>query len=250
MTCTRPSWRSSWGCGRAWPSYEPPSRGGPRSGACRRRRTPMRAKRVRSGSCYIACLSSACGLQPEGPTRGFDVRVKVVLLVVHPSCPHCHSHIQPPVLSVFSSWAEHGNRTRKLVRHVLIVLVAKFVGADQRAGLGVTCGLVSVASLGRPQWRRPSVRMFLPIYCSRAAARQSSSRSCERIERCRTYLELVPVFLQNSGLAEALSRNGGVSHLQANLAKVAERSRDGRHLDGGSIGVRASGVGRAGGEPW
>lgn len=105
--------------------------------------------------------------------------------------------------SVHSRW--EGVRTRKLVRHVLVVLVAELVGADQGAGLGVTCAVVS---LQEP----PTIACacFLPMYCWRAPSCQSSSGSCEKIEgESRTYLELVPVFLQSGWVSGGARPIGG-----------------------------------------
>lgn len=53
--------------------------------------------------------------------------IKVVHLIINPSCPQ-----------------------GQLIGHVLVKFVAKFVGADQGAGLGVACGLITSASIRHP----------------------------------------------------------------------------------------------------
>lgn len=93
MACRRLSWQCSSGCGKASPSYELLWQWGPPLGACRRRRRSMRARRARSGRYFRRQRSAGVPrlqfLQRVGML--LDIRVKVVLLVVHPSC----SHYQP-----------------------------------------------------------------------------------------------------------------------------------------------------------
>lgn len=69
---------------------------------------------------------------------------------------------------------------------------------------------------------------------------QSSSGSRRGIERGRTYLKLVPVFLQLNALAETRMRGWRNTYLEADPADVAKRSGNGRHLDCCSMGVKLS----------
>lgn len=69
---------------------------------------------------------------------------------------------------------------------------------------------------------------------------QSSSGSRRGIERGRTYLKLVPVFLQLNALAETRMRGWRETYLEADPADVAKRSGNGRHLDCCSMGVKLS----------
>lgn len=55
-----------------------------------------------------------------------------------------------------------------------------------------------------------------------------------------TYLKLVPVFLQVcsvSGGSSCVATSWSIKYLEANTAKVAYGSCDGRHVDGGPVGV-------------
>lgn len=90
MACRRLSWQCSSGCGKASPNCGLLWQWGPPLGACRRRRRSMRARRARSGHCFhrqrsvgVHCLQFL-----QSVRMLLDIRVKVVLLVVHPSCSH------------------------------------------------------------------------------------------------------------------------------------------------------------------
>lgn len=82
--CTPPGKRSGWECGRAWPSCGACRRGGPGWEACLWRTRSMSATWARCGRCR-----RLAGRVCLGGAGGGGVRVKVVLLVVHPSCAHC-----------------------------------------------------------------------------------------------------------------------------------------------------------------
>lgn len=104
MACKHLSWQCSSGCGKASPSSGLLWQWGPPLGACRRRRKSMRARRARSGHFFRRSWSAGFPcfqlLQKEGAL--FDVRVKVVLLVVHPSCSHCRPKLSAPFWEVMS----------------------------------------------------------------------------------------------------------------------------------------------------
>lgn len=100
-TCKRHSLPCSWGYGTASPSYVSPWPAGLQSGGCRRHKRSMHARRARCESCVSVPVSAhGCpGLKgggPGGPGVEFNVRVKVVLFVVHPACPHYRSKVQLP----------------------------------------------------------------------------------------------------------------------------------------------------------
>lgn len=111
----------------------------------------MRATEAQSGRCDT-CM---CFGQPVCPFLSYvglpgvlcvDVRVKVVHLVIHPSC----SDYILIELQLYTLVGRVGSpRTGQLIGHVLVELVAKLVGADQGAGLGVTYSLVTSVSTRR-----------------------------------------------------------------------------------------------------
>lgn len=61
-----------------------------------------------------------------------------------------------------------------------------------------------------------------------------------RVERGRTYLKLVPVFLQLNALAKTRKHGPQGNYLEANPANVAKCPGNGRHLDYCSMGVKLS----------
>lgn len=91
MACRRLSWRCSSGCGTVSPSCGLLWRWGPPLGACRRRRRSMRARRAQSGRYFRRRWSAGfpCLHSLQRVRMLLNVRVKVMLLVVHPSCSHC-----------------------------------------------------------------------------------------------------------------------------------------------------------------
>lgn len=104
MACRRLSWQCNSGCGKAWPSYGLLWQWGPPLGACRRRRRSMRARRARSGRFFRRQrLAGVPRLQFLQKVRMLlDIRVKVVLLVVHPSCSHYRPIDQQPARKIMS----------------------------------------------------------------------------------------------------------------------------------------------------
>lgn len=181
MACMRPWWRSSWGCGTAWPSYGLPSRGSPRLGACQRRRKSMRARKARSGRYCVACLLVSLwsaklnvpgwgGWEAgEGGRRG--VRVKVVLLVVHPSCAHCHSRVQQRATSACRGGRSPGvpyEEAHPPCFHSTCCRICRC-----RSACRPWCHLCAHQRPRDPRRRSSPVRDLIPMYCSGRATCQS-----------------------------------------------------------------------------
>lgn len=109
------------------------------------------------------------------------------------------------------------------VLHVLIVLVAVAVLTDESSSLGVTC---TPSVCGCEMLRLLHV---VPMY-------YNGGKSCELslveghsyIPERRTYLHLVAIFLRQE-LAQAIQAILTVTHLETNLAQVAQRSHNSRH---------------------
>jgi len=97
--CMPPERRSNWERGRAWPSCGACRKGGPEEGACRWRTRSTSATWAQCGRCPgLALLICRC---VRGAHR-VCIRIKVVLLVVHPSCAHCFP-VRPCCLEKFQT---------------------------------------------------------------------------------------------------------------------------------------------------
>lgn len=161
----------------------------------------MRATGARSARYYV-CRSSACVFASSSRGLGghrLDVRVIVVHLVVHPSCSHCEC-LSGVALGI--CWGREGSRTGQLVRHVLVELVAKLVGADQGAGLGVTCCSSSASPL---HVQCASMCHTNVLFAEAIVSVSHHLPAVIRVVGSRTYLELVPEVLGSIELAEAQS---------------------------------------------
>lgn len=118
-----------------------------------------------------------------------------------------------------------GRRTGQLV-FVLEELVAELVGADQHTGLGVACVLRSVVVSSQQQLG--AEESGVPMYCRREAGRLAAGGRSEGARGA--HVELVPEVLRSRlSVSVWVPWVAEETHLQANLADIAQGPCDGRH---------------------